>query len=339
MSYNDRIEAALVAINQHNDAFGAGNPGFIIPEDFIQCIKISGGTSEERLADFSYEDLLNCMPSVNGVKPVVLAKQIAKIFRQKDKEVEVDEKRPISNKKADKMLPMELVQAFDPEDYDNPVGKRLKSLSKGQKFIVYESGRNVDVNTTFKILSEIKQGFPGREDVDVNGQVKKVYALGELPDNYADENPIYYNRPLRPDGTCDQLSRSWEGVDLAIRQFIRVAIDEGELEINHEKAHDVLDSALQPNALQKLRQRYRKSALVFDELAKTGKLPTLKILLGNVSGGSERKNPFQEGKKVEWKPPTKDNINKDNIGAIQEKIARMVNSSSYCWHNNQWYRN
>jgi hypothetical protein len=299
MSYNDRIEAALAAIKQHNEAVGGeGKTGYINPDDFIQCVKASGGTSEERLSALSHEDLLACMPSSpNGVKPRVLAKEVADIFRSKSAASKTDDKRPVSGKKAEKMTPRELVEAFDPEDYSNPVGVRLATISKGEKFIVYSDGRIVDVDTTFKLLSEIKGGYPGRDDVDVNGAIKKTYRIGELPENYADENPLYRDRPLRPDGTCDQTGRSWEGVDLSVRQLIRVAMDEGELRVTHEIAHDTLDAVMEAGALKKLRSRYRKAAIKFDELAKTGDLPTLKIPL---DGGSKSTSPFSGGKQVVW---------------------------------------
>lgn len=301
MSYNDRINAALQSLEQHNEAVGGeGKPGFINSEAFINCLKVSGGTSEERLSALSHEDILACMPGhmVGGteVKPRVLAKDIASIFRSN--QVKAEEKRPISTKKADKMTPRELVESFDPEDYANSVGERLSTISRGEPFVVYLEGRMVDVETTFKLLMEIKGGFPGRNDVDVAGNIKKVYKIGDLPENYADENPLYRDRPLRPDGTCDQTGRSWEGVDLAIRQLIRVAMDLGELKVTHETAHDIMDMALEAGALKNLRTRYRKSAVKFDELAKTGDLPKLKIALG-VSEEGDTTN-FPEGKKVAW---------------------------------------
>lgn len=299
MSYNDRIDAALAAVNQHNEAVGGeGKVGFLNPDDFIQCVKASGGTSEERLSALSHEDLLACMPtSPTGVKPRVLAKEIADIFRNKSAASKSDDKRPVSGKKAEKMTARELVEAFDPEDYSNPIGVRLAAISKGEKFIVYSDGRVVDVDTTFKLLSEVKSGYSGRDDIDVNGAVKKTYRIGELPENYADENPLYRDRPLRPDGTCDQTGRSWEGVDLSIRQLIRVAMDESELKITHEIAHNTLDIVMETDALKKLRSRYRKAAIKFDELAKTGDLPTLKIPLDR---GSESTSPFSGGKQVVW---------------------------------------
>lgn len=189
----------------------------------------------------------------------------------------------------------QLISVFDPEDTDSAVGKRLSSISKGQKFIVYSDGRAIDVPNTLKLLQEIKRGFNGREDLDVDGTIKKVYRIGDLPDNYVDENPLYRDRPLRPDGTCDQLGRSWEGINQEIRQFIRVAMDIGALQINHEIAHTIFDMALEPTALTKLKQRYRTAAVTFEDLKKTNKLPSLKILLNRKSGGG-----LSDGKKIEW---------------------------------------
>lgn len=319
MSYNDRIDAALAAIQEHNEAVGGeGKLGFLNPDDFIQCVKASGGTSEERLSALRHEDLLSCMPAApNGVKPRVLATQIAEIFR-KTSDSNTDEKRPISGRKAEKMTDRELVEAFDPEDASNSIGLRLLKISKGEKFIVYSDGRLVNADVTYKLLGEIKAGFPGRDDIDVAGSIKKVYRIGDLPENYADENPLYRNRPLRPDGTCDQTGRSWEGVDFATRQLVRVAMDVGELKITHEIAHDILDIVVDDAS--KLRTRYRKAVIKFDELAKTGNLPKLKIQLG---GGSEDENPFPKGKQVVWghNPELKAYINIQSTPAIQSKIG------------------
>jgi hypothetical protein len=330
MSYNSRIEAAIAVLDEHNSALGhteaptppgrtaiiedpAGElkpkkyaPGYVDPDAFIACIKASGGTSEDRLTQLSHEDILECLPGVPGpggvlVKPRILAKAIAQVFRLSKLSAadptETTDKKPVTAKKAERMTPRELVEAFDPEDFNSAVGVRLMAISKGEPFIVFSSGRAVDADTTLKLLQEVKQGYKGRDDVDVNHEVKKVYRIGELPENFADENPLYRNRPLRPDGTCDQTGRSWEGVAMNVRQLVRVAMDTDDLMVTHEQAHNILDMVMEADALKKLRLRYRQAAIKFDELSKTGALPTLKIQLG---GGSEGGNPFPEGKQVVW---------------------------------------
>lgn len=331
MSFNDRIQAAQAVIAEHNDAIGGKEkPGYVDPDNFISCIKATGGTNEERLAQLSHEDILECLPAIptpagGSVKPRILAKAIATVFRKDadptDPTKTTPEKRPVSAKKADRMTPRELVEAFDPEDYNNAVGTRLSTMAKGQPFIVFSAGRTVDVDTTVKLLMEVKQGYTGRNDVDVGGNIKKVYRVGDLPENYADENPLYRGRPLRPDGTCDQTGRSWEGVPHEVRQFVRVAMDTGELTVSHEQAHNTLDMVMEPDALGKLRKRYRQSAIKFDELQKTGDLPTLKIELGGSEGGS----PFADGKRVIWaQSPAVPNayLNRPRGGTYSSNIAK-----------------
>jgi hypothetical protein len=296
MSLQEKFDSALALVNSHNNAIGENKPGFVNPEQFIDCIKASGGTTEDRLKGFSYEDILNCLPSNTNpagvtIKPIYLAKDIAKVFRDKVEE----EKRPVGNKKADRMTLKELIENFDPEDFDNAVAKRLREIVKDNKFIVYSSGRTVDIETTSKLLTEIKNGFGGLDNIDVKGQTKKVYKLGELPNFLADENPLYPNRKLRPDGTCDQTGRSWEDVPLNVRQLIRVAIDIDELDVNIDLANNVIDMAIADDAFNKLRKRYRNSAVRFDELAETDNLPKLKVPMKKGEG-----NIFNEGKKVNW---------------------------------------
>ena len=314
MSYQDRIDAVTALVREHNIAIGQNpdgkpNLGFIDPDKLIGCLKASGGITEDRLKAMSYEDILICLPPVetpNGKQPpVIVAKEIAKIFRGKeDPATPADEKRPIGGKKADRMTPRELVEAFDPEEPTSSVGKRLSDMSKGKAFIIYESGRKVDVVNTLKLLLEAKSGYPEVAQLKIGNSVKKVYHIGELPNNFADENPLYVGRPLRPDGTCDQTGRSWEGVSMEVRQLIRLSMDTGELKIdNIDKAHDILDLVVQPDAATLIRFRYQKAAVLFEE--KPDDRPKLKITLDAVESKNGLKgnhSPFDEGRRVVWAP-------------------------------------
>jgi hypothetical protein len=296
MSYEEKLDAARKLIEEHNSILGEKSNDKINLEDFIKFIKIAGGTSEERLKGFSYEDILTCMPpnysefsTPRTVKPFALAKDIAKIFRGKE-EVKTDA-HPVSAKKVERMSLAELVAAYDPADSDNAVGKRLKEVCKGEKFIVFANGHTIDTVTTLKLLQELKQGYPGRNEIDG----KEVHHVGVLPDNYVDENPLYKNRPLRPDGTCDQIGRSWEGVSLKVRQLIRLAMETGELTVSFDNAHNVMDIAMEEKGWDLLAKRYRKAVLEYNKKEKLGELPKLRMLL---KGGSEGKNPFAQGRKV-----------------------------------------
>jgi len=286
MSVQSFYDAARTVLEQHNEAIGEGNPGFIPIDQFFTCLKATGGTSPEALKILSLENILNCLPVVQvgdeEVKPWLLAKQIRATFKKEAGEKPEESKpRPVSSKKAERMTLDELVYAFDPEEPTSAVGKRLNSISRGEPFIVYSSGRQIDYEATIFLLKEVKQGFEGRAVYE--GQ--RVHCVGDLPENYADENPLYRGRPLRPDGTCDQTNRSWEGVSLEVRQFIAFSADyENGVDVTgkggHDRAHAALDIAVAPNALEKLKERYPEIAVEFAEAQKLGKLPTLQIPIG-----------------------------------------------------------
>lgn len=352
MVVQDKLDAVRVLLEEHNAVVQppgcASNPdpdGYVDIVKFFANLKAIGATTEDRMKGLSWEDILECFPPSN-MKPKLLAKDIAKVFRGNApvdfgghplKDMFHSDGSPKS-KKADRMSPRELVEALDPENADDAVGKRLATMSKGKPFIVFETGRFVDVDSTHKLLMEVKQGYDGRESLTVNGQVKPVYQLGELPDNFADENPLYPNRPLRPDGTCDQTNRSWEGVPLEMRQLIRVAImlDGGRVAI--EQAHALLDATMVPNAMAEFRLRNHQASIKFDEMQQTGKLPTLKIALGGVEGGAGNSpRPFSEGKKVVWaEAPSHLRSNVSNAGYYKSITPQQWEEQQKRNQMNKW---
>ncbi len=318
MTVQEMFDAALAAITEHNSVVGEGKSGYVNDvKQFAETIKAAGGTTVERLKSLSYEDILSFMAVEGKVKPIFLAKDIAKIFRGKEDSAVSHEGRPVTSKKADKMSLRELVEHYDPEEATNPVGKRLKEISGGQKFIVFVAGRTVDVDTTFKLLDEVKKGYPERDSIDVGGEIKEVHPVGAVPDNFVDENPLYRNRPLRPDGTCDQTNRSWNGVSIRVRQLIRVAMDIGALkDVSIEKVHDIMDMVVAGDAFEKFSRRYHAAAVEFKKLEGVGKLPTLKLVLKADKGAGRSNRPFENAKKVEWvAPPSEAEI----LNALKKK--------------------
>jgi hypothetical protein len=311
MSLQQQYDAILAIVKEHNKIILGGDPdpdvhhldtpGFVNPEQFIINLKIAGGTTEERLRKFSTEDVLVCIGVYGAVRPMPLAKSIVQALRGTGtQESPKEENRPVPRHKANQMTANELVAAYDPSEPDGRVAERLKGMSQNQPFIVFSAGRTVDVDTTRKLLEELRQGFPARPSISVNGEDKPIYRVGELPDNYAEENPIFVGRPLRPDGTCDQTQRSWEGIPQEVRQMIRLVVTEDLVGgVSLDKAHDLVDLVMGTDPLKILRSRYKKASLKFKELSDTGNLPKLKILLGNrkevIPGVGP---PFGKGKKV-----------------------------------------
>ena len=320
MTYQDRLDGVIAEIEEHNKVVGEGNPGYVDPQKFLSCLKAQLSTAtEESLNGMRYENVaaclpVDCVPTNLKPKDIPFVKSLARVLRGKNEEETPvgAEKRYVGNRTAARMTVKELVENFDPEDTDSAVTKRLKGMAKKNAFIVFEAGRVVDVKTTLSLLQEIKQNFPSRANITVDGKVKRVYKIGILPDSYADENPLYHGRPLLPLGsTCDQTQRSWEGVSMDIRQLIYIAVLKREIKVTRETANDILDIVhTATNPFLKLKERYRGSALTFDELSDLANLPKLKISLNPSEGGDVSTNPFDRKltrKKVDWSFDTTSN--------------------------------
>lgn len=297
----DRFNRVRSFLEAHNQAIGEGLPGFVPVDDFLRTLRSIGATTEQALLDVSYEDLLACLPGGTVTPPRLLAKQIARILRDDGRDARAG-KRPITAYRAEAMTATELIDRFDPDDPDNAVGKRLRDLSRGQPFLVYHRQDNALATThSEKLLAELRQGYHPRKDYELDGDVTRVYAVGDRPDRFGDENPLYPGRLLRPDQTCDQTGRSWDGVSLAIRQFLRVVVETKQGTLDIDAAHDLIDQAIRPNAMADLRKRYRNESLAHDARQDLGQLPTLRLPLPTeYDATAEPNRSMAAGKPVKW---------------------------------------
>ena len=285
MSYDLKIQSARKIVEEHN----SNSTSEINFDDFLSKLSELGGTSEEALQAASWEDLEEC-----GL-PRIMARRMTHIFRQ-NVDGENGKSAYVSDKKASVLSPKELVERYNPRDIKNPVGKRLKDLSDGKRFVVFHDNGRVNVEETVKLLEDIMNGMEEVKTAFVDTRPFPVYHIGERLDAYADKNPLYPTRPLRSNETCDQTGRSWSGVDMNIRQLLYIALtSSGELEINKASdAVDVMDMVMAKDCtIDTLRPRYPHASQLFDEDVKMGTLPLMKIKLGGSKSYRNKKNdPF-----------------------------------------------
>lgn len=286
--YDAKMQRAESLVAEFNKSL----PNLAIPEgELTNHLKNQGAINEAALA-FVTEDDLKAIPSI----PAILARQIVASFKEKTS----TEEKPnhVSAKQADRMRFEQLLGNYNPDNQD-AVSRKLGDLSKGQPFIVFLPEGGVDVVTSTNLLKEIRAGFNARPNgtIEVKGTYHKIYKIGENPDVEFEENPIYPGRPLRPDGTCDQLNRSWGGVEKKVRQFLWIGVHETrEIPITIDKAHDLLDKILQGDSrdrLLNLQRRFQKTALRFQELSEDSRLPSLKIKGGKAAEPNLHNDPFQ----------------------------------------------
>jgi hypothetical protein len=254
-----------------------------------------GGTSSDALEAASWEDLEDC-----GL-PRIMARRMTHIFRAKS-DGSKGKSAYVSDKKAQSMTFEELVERYNPMDVKNSIGKRLKDISDGKTFIVFDDMSQVIVDKTTEMLKDIVSGLPALDRTFVKGVPHVVFKVGDRPSLYMDENPLYPARPLRSGEVCDQTGRSWDGVAQELRQFLALAVMKKEMKISSlSDVHDIMDKALSQKELAIWRNRYPSTSLVFDELKKINGLPILKIKMDDSnypkSGvvGSGTNDPFGRG--------------------------------------------
>jgi len=286
MSYEDRIEQAKKIIEDHNTAVGSKetSDGYVDLEDFLAKLRQNGGIDEEALADCSWEDLMEI-----GV-PKLTARKVARVFREKA-EGETKQRR-VSPQAAARMEDEQLLSAYNPREHDNAVGSELLKRTQGKRCIVFNPDGTVNVEISKTLLDEIRDNHDERTTYIVDARPQKTYRVGERTDMVSDENPLYPSRILRPDGTCDQTNRSWDGVPFPVRAIIYLAVTEtNEIPTNKDlmSAHVIMDMAMQDNAEEVVRQRFSDASMRYDDLEGAGQLPPLKIIRND--NGSRQNNP------------------------------------------------
>jgi hypothetical protein len=289
--YSEKIASVKQIIEIHNQ--NAEEKKKINFETFLNCLQVLGGTTEEALSLCTWEDLEGC-----GL-PRLIARQVSQSIFRKAEATQHSNVGVVyvTDKKAYCMTTKQLLEAYNPFDSKNAVGKRLNELSNGKRCIVFTEDGKVNVEASEKLVDEIKQGYPELDITQVGGIPFQIYRVGDMPDLYADENPIYPGRPLRSGGFCDQTGRSWEGISDTIRQLLHIAVTTKELDITMlDMAHTAMDKAVSNDAEKIVRSRYPKASLKFDELKKIGKLPVLKVKMGTLKSSDSRvNNPFNLG--------------------------------------------
>ena len=135
MSLSSKFRQAEGLLTQHYKGLGGEDP----TQNLIQKIREMGGTTEAALEEISAEDLEDL-----GL-PRLLARKVAKAFGSSneggngEKQIVIVDDNPLNL--AARLKPEDLVAEYDPNDPTNPFGQRLKEITNGDSFLVYDEGK------------------------------------------------------------------------------------------------------------------------------------------------------------------------------------------------------
>lgn len=288
MSYDSKIQFVHETIDAHNSTVDDSLK--IDFDKLMENLRKLGATTDATLKGLTHEDLKNeC-----GL-PVAIARTVAHHFR-KDSNGSTDGKSAyVSDKKVKLLSHRALLERYSPKDKKSPVAKWLKELSDGKAFIVFNKNNRVNVEESLKLLNDIMDDLPELTTTHVEGVPVPVYKVGERPDFYLDENPLYPEEALRSGETCPHTGRSWTGIPLEVRQLLYLALDEELVVETPSDAIDAINRAIDAKGSTKeLRGRYPQASLKFDELSNVGQLPLLKVRIGSGPEGGKGNDPFGE---------------------------------------------
>lgn len=290
MTLNSKLSGARAILEAHNSQ--STKP--VDVEAFFRELSEMGGSTEEALAEATWEDLEKC-----GA-PRILARKIATLFRGEQtvsgpvvpQRVIIEDNDP--EKKAKAMTFVELLRAFDPKDPKSPIGDRLKKISGGRKFLVF-NGDTINVEVSLNLLEELDD-FGEKDEVEIDGNIFPTYVVGNRPGRFTYQHPLYSDKLLR---TNDPWYKLLDGTPTQKRVVLTLhlaAIRTHELCVDEMNEAEVLELATSDNALMRVNRRYVKAALMYQELAEVNAEPNLRVALQSSDRPLPKQNPFNLGK-------------------------------------------
>jgi len=286
MSYESKLDGARAILEAHNSQ----STKKVDIETFFTNLTEMGGSSEDSLSAASWEDLESC-----GV-PRILARRIATLFRGEQQQTQgiqkviLEENDP--EKLAKAMTPAQLLDAYDPKQLKTPVAERLKFHSEGKKFIVFNDDGTINKEVSLKLLSELDDHGEMQTFVTPDGDVRPTYAVGERPDQVANEHPLFPGVALR--NGMSAIGCDWDKVDWKTKKTLYLAVTET-LEIDMSKMHELDVYTLAVTGM--VGRRCIDAAKLYKEREALGNLPSLRAKLGSAKVAEKKgNNPFNLGK-------------------------------------------
>lgn len=300
MTYDKKVAKAQSIIEAYNSSLPETSKKQILVDEFFYQLREAGGTTAEALALCTWEDIEDFGEKAvrdhgaNFPFPKLLARQIAKIFRGKDKS---SKPAYLSRHIVDRMDLQELVGNYDPKIPNEFVKDRLaKIVTKSgapKPCLVFTDSGTLNKNATLRCVEDIVAGYPAVEMVIIGGIPYKTYIVGDRPESLIDENPLMPGHALvGAEQLCHLTYRSWKEISLDLRQIIYLALTETkEIQIDSpSKIHDIFDLV---SDRQKITVRCHKAVILFKEKKRNGSLPSLKISRKLSGESSKKQNPFK----------------------------------------------
>ena len=188
--------------------------------------------------------------------------------------------------------PEELIPYYKPTK-QNRISKALKDMFNDRKVIAFKpDSKKVAVEETINYITDVNDGLPEEDAIEVDGELVRLYAIGQVPNKVIEEDPLFEGQPLKR-GRSVVNRVNWSTISKEKRQFVRILVNEDEINPNDRMHVRQLVQDL-TRTMDSIKGLYPESYMLFKELQKQDDLPKLQLSLDEVNGKTN--NPFAIGR-------------------------------------------
>lgn len=173
----------------------------------------------------------------------------------------------------------------------NRVYKVLRDMFKDKKVVAFKpDSKEIAVEETINYMTDINDGLPEEESIDVDGELVRLYEIGQVPNQLVDEDPLFAGHPLKRERSM--INRvNWSGISPEVRQFFRILVDRDDIDPNDRMSvRQAVEMA--KNGINDLKKVFAEAYLEFKEKKTRDELPKLHLTLDEVNGNDHKQNPF-----------------------------------------------
>ena len=193
------------------------------------------------------------------------------------------------NRPASQWSDKVLIEAYSP-DCSGEILDELKKRADDKAIIAFEdeSAGTVNVDITVELLRQSRRrNTPKIYKKD--GKVYKLYVVGDFPSEIYEESP-FSPGTLLYNGSCDDCGIDFTGVSKEARQFLRVVYNEGVTPKKSDRMAMLGLVTAAKSGIDELKKIFPEVGIVYDDLAKTDELPSLKSV--NAKQNKVNSDPF-----------------------------------------------
>ena len=185
----------------------------------------------------------------------------------------------------------QLLEDYNPNRSDHPITLVLKKRFGDNPVIAFKpDSTEVDIEATANYITDLDVGYAVEETVESQGELVRLYKVGEVPHQVIEEDPMFEGYPLkRGRSTINRVK--WLDVPIEERQFIRILVESNEIDPNDRRdIRDILDIA-ETDGIAGLKKEFPEAALTWRERKNMDSLPNLVMSMEQATRVNSQ-NPF-----------------------------------------------